>query len=69
MDRESNKLSKRKFEKKSKKELKESLSSLQYRVTQEDATEPPFNNEYNSNFDEGSYVDITTGEPDRKSVV
>ena len=63
MDRESNKLSKRKFEKKSKKELKESLSSLQYRVTQEDATEPPFNNEYNSNFDEGIYVDITTGEP------
>ncbi len=63
MDRESNKFSKRKFEKKSKKELKESLSSLQYRVTQEDATEPPFNNEYNSNFDEGIYVDITTGEP------
>lgn len=63
MDRESNKLSKRKFEKKSKKELKESLSSLQYRITQEDATEPPFNNEYNSNFDEGIYVDITTGEP------
>lgn len=63
MDKENNKLYQSKYTQKSKEELKKSLSSLQYRVTQEDATEPPFRNEYNSNFEEGIYVDITTGEP------
>lgn len=51
------------FKKKSREELKERLTELQYRVSQEDETEPPFDNEYNSNFKEGIYVDITTGEP------
>ena len=38
------------------------LTSLQYRVTQEDATEPPFNNEYWDNKEDGLYVDIVSGE-------
>lgn len=39
------------------------LSPLQYKVTKENATEPPFNNEYNDEFRPGIYVDITTGDP------
>lgn len=46
-----------------KKELKERLTPLQYQVTQENATERPFNNEYWNEYREGIYVDITTGEP------
>lgn len=44
-------------------ELKKQLSPLQYRVTQEDGTEPAFNNEYWDNKAEGIYVDIVSGEP------
>jgi methionine-R-sulfoxide reductase len=36
---------------------------MQYKVTQEKGTEPPFNNEYDHEFKPGIYVDITTGEP------
>lgn len=43
--------------------LKKSLSPLAWRVTQEDATEPPFRNAYWDNHDEGIYVDSTSGEP------
>jgi peptide methionine sulfoxide reductase msrA/msrB len=43
--------------------LKKELSPMQYKVTQEDGTEPPFRNEYNDNKKEGIYVDIVTGEP------
>ena len=46
-----------------KKELKERLTPLQYKVTQENGTEPPFNNEYDAHFEEGIYVDIVTGKP------
>ena len=53
----------KKYEKKSKEELKEILTEIQYRVTQENATERPFVNEYDDLFEEGIYVDITTGEP------
>ena len=53
----------KRYEKKTKEELKKTLSPLQYAVTQESATERPFDNEYAANFDEGIYVDITTGEP------
>ena len=44
-------------------ELRERLTSLQYRVTQEEGTEPPFRNEYWDNKKHGIYVDIVTGEP------
>ncbi len=47
----------------SKEEPKEKLTSLQYKVTQENATEPPFNNEYWDNKREGIYVDVVSGEP------
>lgn len=43
--------------------LKKKLSSLQYKVTQHEGTEPPFQNEYWDNKREGIYVDIVSGEP------
>lgn len=43
--------------------LKEKLNKLQYQVTQENATERPFENEYWNNEKEGIYVDIVSGEP------
>ncbi|MBC2857316.1 peptide-methionine (R)-S-oxide reductase MsrB [Cetobacterium sp. 2A] len=51
------------FKKPSQVELKKNLTPLQYEVTQQDATEPAFNNEYNENKKEGIYVDIVSGEP------
>jgi peptide-methionine (R)-S-oxide reductase len=39
------------------------LTPMQYRVTRENATEPPFRNEYWDHKEEGIYVDIITGEP------
>ena len=44
-------------------ELKEQLTEEQYQVTQHSATERPFHNAYNATFEEGIYVDVTTGEP------
>lgn len=52
-----------KYRLKSKNELKKLLNDMQYDVTQNNATEPPFKNEYFDKFEEGIYVDITTGEP------
>lgn len=46
-----------------KEELKSKLTEIQYKVTQENSTEPPFINEYNDNFKEGIYVDIVSLEP------
>lgn len=43
--------------------LRSSLTPLQYKVTQQQATEPPFQNEFDHQFRSGIYVDITTGEP------
>ncbi|MZA71556.1 peptide-methionine (R)-S-oxide reductase MsrB, partial [Streptococcus suis] len=43
--------------------LKDSLTDLQYQVTQEAATERPFENEFWNSEQAGIYVDITTGEP------
>lgn len=43
--------------------LKDKLTPLQYEVTQNGGTEPPFQNEYNKNKEEGIYVDIVSGEP------
>lgn len=39
------------------------LTPLQYRVTQEAATERPFANEFNDHLEPGLYVDIVSGEP------
>lgn len=50
------------FKKPEKAELKSKLKPLQYKVTQEDGTEPPFQNEYWDNKAEGLYVDIVSGE-------
>ena len=43
--------------------LRERLTPLQYRVTQEDGTEPPFRNDYWDEHRPGIYVDIVSGEP------
>jgi peptide methionine sulfoxide reductase msrA/msrB len=51
------------FVKPSKEELKKRLTPMQYKVTQEDGTEPPFKNEYWDNHKPGIYVDIVSGEP------
>lgn len=44
-------------------EIKNKLTDLQYRVTQKEATEPPFKNKYWSSKEAGIYVDIVSGEP------
>jgi peptide methionine sulfoxide reductase msrA/msrB len=44
-------------------DLKEKLTEIQFHVTQENGTEPPFHNEYWDNKQEGIYVDIVSGEP------
>jgi len=54
---------KKTYMKPSKSELKKKLTPLQYKVTQEDATERSFDNEYWDNKKEGIYVDIVSGEP------
>ncbi len=43
--------------------LKNKLTKMQYEVTQNNATEPPFKNEYWDNRRNGIYVDIVSGEP------
>jgi peptide methionine sulfoxide reductase msrA/msrB len=44
-------------------EIKAKLTSLQYRVTQNEGTERPFSNDYWDNKAPGIYVDIVSGEP------
>jgi methionine-R-sulfoxide reductase len=43
--------------------LRKELTALQYEVTQQEGTEPPFHNEYWNNHAAGLYVDVVTGEP------
>jgi peptide methionine sulfoxide reductase msrA/msrB len=51
------------YDKPSKEELRKQLTPLQYQVTQEEGTEPPFRNELWDNKKEGLYVDVVSGEP------
>lgn len=51
------------FKKPSKTELQEMLTDEQFKVTQKDGTERPFENAYNANKESGIYVDIVSGEP------
>jgi methionine-R-sulfoxide reductase len=43
--------------------LRQSLTPRQYQVTQHDATEPPFQNEFWDEHRHGIYVDVVSGEP------
>ena len=43
--------------------VKEKLTEIQYKVTQENGTEKPFTNEFWNHNEEGLYVDIVSGEP------
>jgi peptide methionine sulfoxide reductase msrA/msrB len=52
-----------KFKKPNKENLKKKLTDLQYEVTSQCGTEPPFKNEYWNNHKEGIYVDVVSGEP------
>lgn len=51
------------YMKPSQEELKKTLTPLQYKVTQEEGTEPAFENTYWNNNREGIYVDLVSGEP------
>ena len=51
------------YHKPSEEELRKTLTNLQYEVTQKNATERPFQNEYDQHFEKGIYVDIVSGEP------
>ena len=52
-----------KYVKPSQETLAKKLTPLQYQVTQQGATEPPFKNEYDSEERQGIYVDVATGQP------
>jgi methionine-R-sulfoxide reductase len=51
------------YQKPSQDQLKKQLSSEQFNITQEDGTEPPFNNDFWHNEAAGIYVDVVSGEP------
>ncbi len=51
------------YKKPAKEELKKRLTPIQYKVTQGNGTEKPFDNEYWDNKKAGIYVDIISGEP------
>lgn len=44
-------------------DLQNKLTKMQYYVTQENGTEPPFQNEYDAHYEAGIYVDIVSGKP------
>jgi methionine-R-sulfoxide reductase len=44
-------------------ELKQQLTPEQFKVTQQNGTEPPFRNEFWNHHEPGLYVDIVSGEP------
>ena len=43
--------------------MRKRLTPMQYHVTQENGTEPPFDNEYYNNSEAGIYVDVVSGKP------
>ncbi len=51
------------YQKPSDEELQARLTPLQYKVTQQDGTEAPFENAYWNNKEDGIYVDVVSGEP------
>jgi peptide-methionine (R)-S-oxide reductase len=51
------------YKKPAESELKQKLTPTQYQVTQHEATERPFQNEYWDNHEAGIYVDVVSGEP------
>ena len=51
------------YQKPTDEELRRRLNPMQYRVTQHDGTEPPFENEYWDRHEDGIYVDVVSGEP------
>jgi methionine-R-sulfoxide reductase len=53
----------KRFAKPDKQEIKKRLTPMQYKVTQENGTEPPFNNEFWDYEEQGIYADIVSGEP------
>ncbi len=54
---------KRTYPKPSDQELRQKLTPMQYEVARNDATEPPFKNEFWNQHAEGLYVDVVSGEP------
>ena len=60
---DSNKINKDLYKRKDVETLKKELSPIEYAVTMENATESPYTGEYWNSFEEGIYVDITSGEP------
>ncbi|NLC88695.1 MAG: peptide-methionine (R)-S-oxide reductase MsrB [Clostridiaceae bacterium] len=54
---------KQKYQRLSDRELRRDLTDLQYKVTQDGATERPFDNEFNNHREKGIYVDIASGQP------
>ena len=51
------------YDKPTDEELRRKLTPIQYEVTQNDATERPFQNEYWNHKGEGLYVGVVSGEP------
>ena len=56
-------LAEKRYQKPAPDKIRKMLTPLQFQVTQDEATEKPFNNEYWNNKKAGIYVDIASGEP------
>jgi peptide methionine sulfoxide reductase msrA/msrB len=62
-DRSANPTDRNAYSRPSDEELRRRLTPMQYKVTQHEGTEPPFENDYWNNKREGIYVDVVSGEP------